>query len=180
MNNHEALDVVLSEIYIYYHEQLRKPHTPDIEVLVRSTHLCTLIRNKYPECDYERFEVHLTKLTDKLRDKGYITRQGNPPNVFYSPTADGLLFIENGGYKAQQKIESNKAQIKNIERILLTAGTTLGGVYGLVEVLRFFGKNHHLKLTIKYLTIFLVFLFGILTGIAILLLAKEVLQQKSK
>ena len=133
----------------------------------------------YPRHDINSFvPSDITKALEHLIDEDYIHVKILNDELQYYTTLPGEVFNERGGYTAQLKKESNRAKIATLERILLTGGATLTGIYGLFEMLRFFLKGNHILWTIQVWTVFFLFGIGILVGLIGLLIVQEVLSRK--
>jgi hypothetical protein len=179
----EKLDIVLQ----YVHDNSQ------VEGYTDGNFIYHYLKTNYP--DVSNWQVETFPMIKRLEKDGFVNYQFTQtpiqnPQVFHTIqvlqqhrvyiTFDGSMFLEKGGYITQQRKEANKERLKNIERILLTGGTVFAGIYGVFEIMKYFLLKRHIYLTIEYATLICLFAIGILTGIAIMLLAKEVLKRTEK
>jgi|SRR5471030_1337930 len=98
------------------------------------------------EITYNDFDIVTTKL---IKD-GYIERPygfSNPEShTIYSLTFEGLIFYQKGGYIYYSKNEKRKNIKDTIYIWAVAIGTSLAGIYGLFEILKWVAHHFHLHL----------------------------------
>lgn len=167
MNAIQTIDDVLAIICSEY----------NITTLVSAQTVCDKVADKYPELNSPSLSTHLTRVTDELIEEGYIKKASQQlVPALYIPTYKGLVYCANGGYKSI--LEKGKRQKRNqIVKDALLIGGAWSAAFGLfanaLNIL--FQKGVHWIVGIQFFSVFVVFLVGILIGIAIILAAKEVL-----
>lgn len=152
----------------------------------------TILKIMYPTQDiYSIKPIDILKALEHLQNDGYIQSktfeeyvEEMGENLYYTKyktTFKGELFYEQGGYNRQLEKETNINRIRNLERILLTIGTLLAGLYGLVEIVKaalHWKPGNGFLLSIELWTAGLLFSFGVITGLIIWLIAQHLLRPK--
>lgn len=109
-----------------------------LELFVQNKNNSILSIN-FKQLDLEYFNP-VIELCNKLVLDGYVLKEEKiimkSSYTQYSLTLNGRIFYQNGGYKAYFKNEKSKNRKQQIESILLTYGTALAGLYGLVEIMK--------------------------------------------
>lgn len=129
------------------------------------------------QIDGFRSPSELQEIFEKLAKDGYIrqTHFEKGPDVF-SVTFDGRWFVENGGYTTQTEKESSKTKRANLEKTILTVGAAMTGVYGVVQIGESFRYWAPGNFSISSLTAIFLLGSGVLIGLSIWLIIKELLQ----
>ncbi|MFH1319602.1 MAG: hypothetical protein ABII90_02985 [Bacteroidota bacterium] len=82
----------------------------------------------------EEYEVIMNKLKSDGFIKYYKKELGQEEDV--KLTFEGKLFIESGGYAGKIKKENSKNRLRQVTTIAVATGTTLGGLWGLIQILK--------------------------------------------
>lgn len=167
----ELLNFVLQVLYAYEKEHYNSPSLPIDGIMQIVEEIETREKENLLSGNYSL----LYGILQTLKKDGHIDT--NASGTYYYITFGGNLFIDRTGYIIQLQIKSSKARRKKVESILLVGGTTFGGLYGLFEIGKYFLQKDHIEMTLQLENAVLLFACGILTGLAILLVGKEVLNK---
>jgi|GEM_PF-1813528 len=125
------------------------------------------------------FLINLDLILDQLAIDGYVyknTRDSWQP--MYSITYQGKKFWKKGGYKANAEIDRKKMRTQIVKDWLLIVGTWAAGIGAIglcaVEVI----KHWKWVISIELATFSFVFLFGVISGLIIYQIIRQLLGKK--
>lgn len=166
---HKLLDATMKRMH-QYNSDISDIRPIDLNGLIQEFKECS------KGCRYSKFLSTRTNFVksvlSKLQDDKYIHK---PNDENYQLTFEGSLFISEGGYTTRLRKETSKERLTNWGIVLGTVATAIGLLYSIGKIADLLREK---AVPVIYIgTAFFLFGAGILTGLCIILVTKEVLNQ---